>query len=69
MNSREYVKDNGSHCPYCGSETLDKERGHLRADSRTLTRYVTCYKCGKGWWEVYRITGYIPNTTTESQEE
>jgi len=52
---RAYKRDNGLHCPYCGSD--DIEGGHAEYDDNYSWRPVKCNKCGEEWDDIYTLSG------------
>jgi hypothetical protein len=55
----QYVADNGSHCPYCGSDALDKLELIETEGDALMTQIVICKACGKQWENVYALMEYI----------
>ena len=56
---KEYVKSEGTLCPFCGASTLDYSGG-LRLDVNVVTHEVECYGCHKAWKGTYSLSGYRP---------
>jgi len=53
MKIREYVKSNGSNCPYCGNDFL--EGGDRELNNGVVSWRVTCKDCGRYWDELYKL--------------
>ena len=54
--NEQYVKNNGSQCPVCGSEDVEGHAFDVQGPRATQER--TCLECGAGWDDVYQLTGY-----------
>lgn len=56
LSSLEYVKDGGSHCPFCGSYNLTSDE--LKIDSLEIHQKIACLECKESWNDIYRLSGY-----------
>jgi hypothetical protein len=57
----DYVEHKGLRCPYCGSGNVAPTTNpELSSDPAEITMMMGCDnpKCGKGWTEYYRLTGF-----------
>lgn len=52
---KEYLKNNGVKCPYCGSK--DVEGGSIDVDSGRVSQDISCTTCGAEWMDHYTLTG------------
>lgn len=55
----EYIKQGGTHCPYCDGRDLDGKGIHVNAG--TATQEILCTDCGNGWQDVYTLTHVEPD--------
>lgn len=55
QQKKEYIANDGTKCPYCGSIHIQCE-GH-DIDGPTALFYTTCTDCGKTWTDIYTLTG------------
>ena len=62
MTDKEYVEQEGMHCPFCGSNRVEGT-GCINADGAGALGPVTCADCEKSWYDCYDLTGYIDRDT------
>lgn len=60
MTNKEYVQADGAVCPFCRSDEITTA-GTLEADGAGGTQNIRCENCGRQWWDVYDLKGYIPD--------
>lgn len=49
----EYLASGGSGCPYCRAQEISA--GSMAVDRGSIEQKVECEKCGKTWFDVYRL--------------
>jgi hypothetical protein len=49
----EYLASGGSGCPYCRASEISA--GSVTIDQGGAEQKITCEKCGKTWFDVYRL--------------
>jgi Zn ribbon nucleic-acid-binding protein len=56
---KKYIKG-GYHCPYCESENIEA-RGDkdVEYDGNEIRQLVECLNCGKGWYDLYKLTKIV----------
>lgn len=57
MPSKEAIKKylrNPNHCLYCGEPNVDAGSMDF-PDSQTMIQVVECAKCGRKWFDVYKL--------------
>ena len=59
MNSKEYVENLGSECPYCGSTQL--VGGTVEVHHARAYQPIDCVDCKRSWVDVYKLIGYSEN--------
>ncbi len=52
---REYLKQDGNLCPFCGSNDLNC--GRIEVDSNYAWQDVRCENCEEDWKDTYTLTG------------
>ena len=57
MTSEEYVEEEASCCPLCGSGSIEG-RGIEPHSSNEAYRNVDCKSCGAYWTEKYQVVSY-----------
>ena len=57
LSDREYVKEKGINCPFCGSGDLESIEGP-QGDGTDCWQEIECLKCHRTWRDVYRLIGY-----------
>jgi RNA polymerase subunit RPABC4/transcription elongation factor Spt4 len=51
-----YIEEDGTFCPFCGSEKLDWKS--LEFDDLYPTQKVFCRTCGREWEDEYKIINF-----------
>jgi len=54
---KDYVRQGGTICPYCGSREI--EGGTMDADGDYVWCVVDCNNCHMQWQDSYRLVGLI----------
>jgi transcription elongation factor Elf1 len=49
---KKYLKAD-QHCPYCNNE--DIEGGPIDIDYKTAWQKITCNKCSREWYDIYKL--------------
>lgn len=52
---QEYLRREGRHCPYCGSEEV--LGGEFQPSDSAVFRDCECASCGGSWTEEFTMTG------------
>jgi DNA-directed RNA polymerase subunit M/transcription elongation factor TFIIS len=56
QKKEKYLKEGGTHCPYCGSENISAGYSpHDHFDEEGMWQFVTCQDCGKEWKDIYQL--------------
>ena len=50
----DYLENNGSNCPVCGSPALDGEE--IQLGSGTAYQKIVCSNCQTSWYDNYKLT-------------
>jgi hypothetical protein len=59
MSHEDYVATEGSRCPYCGSDDLERSEVVSGLDRPAEGEAdEECNKCGRSWESTWRMTGY-----------
>ena len=54
--SSKYVRDDGLHCPICGSANLYRQDIFMPFDEMVeAVRYIDCNACGESWTEIFTL--------------
>lgn len=53
LAEQKYIKDGGTHCPYCGSEQI--EGGSISVEGGCCWQKVWCNACGAEWDDIYHL--------------
>jgi hypothetical protein len=56
LTPQEYVAIRGVKCPFCCSDDLNGD--DFNVDQGTCSQEISCLACGKGWHDIYQLTGY-----------
>jgi hypothetical protein len=66
MTQEEYLQQGGAACPFCRSDNIEVVEGSELSEQevsgcegRTAIEGNRCGACGKYWFDVYQLTGYI----------
>jgi hypothetical protein len=51
----KYLKNEGDHCPYCGSVNIESDTAKLSDYADEYRCATTCYNCRKEWTDIYRL--------------
>lgn len=54
LTQGEYVKADGSKCPFCGSPHITAEY----FDGEAQSQEVHCNECDNRWYDIYQLQGY-----------
>jgi len=54
---KKKAKYNGTHCPYCGGMNIVAME-QVQMDGEFGTQLIECKDCGKGWYDVLKLTGW-----------
>lgn len=52
------AKYDGSSCPHCDSSNISAVE-QVQMDGPEGTQRVTCYACGKHWYDIVKLTGWM----------
>ena len=63
ITEKEYVEKGGLCCPCCGSHEI--EGGSVEVSGGMAFQEITCGKCGAGWDDEYKLTGYTARGEAE----
>lgn len=65
LNSGEYVKRSGAHCPNCESANIEAD-GDINSDGDWMSSQIHCNDCGADWEDVYTLSGYETLTNVDT---
>jgi len=60
FNKKNYLKNKGGVCPYCGSRNIEGLAGYKTEDS-AITTQVECHNCKQTWTDIYTLTDVEKN--------
>lgn len=60
MTDEEYVKEEGTKCPYCKSLNIERI-DPVGFDETISWKTVICNNCGERWSDIFELTGYVRN--------
>lgn len=55
LTAEQYLKKNGTQCPYCGAGAEQLSGMQVEVDEGHAWQEVGCCVCGKSWNDIYKL--------------
>jgi hypothetical protein len=52
---KEYIKNGGRRCPYCGSDEIEGD--DLDFEAEGIYQEVYCLDCENEWYDIHKLIG------------